>query len=76
MRIFSRKCDEFDEAIFSDTMDENTDLVWLMQIARVHGIGNLGMAGSPVFTTGGFANPTLKIICAIYPTRISSERTK
>ena len=26
---------------------------------RVHGVGNLYVAGSAVFTTGGYANPTL-----------------
>jgi choline dehydrogenase-like flavoprotein len=29
---------------------------------RVHGIDNLFVAGSSVFTTGGFANPTLTIV--------------
>jgi choline dehydrogenase-like flavoprotein len=29
---------------------------------RIHGIQNLFVAGSPVFPTGGFANPTLTII--------------
>jgi choline dehydrogenase-like flavoprotein len=29
---------------------------------QVHGMGNLYVAGSSVFTTGGFANPTLTII--------------
>lgn len=29
---------------------------------RVHGIGNLYVAGSSVFTTSGFANPTLTIV--------------
>ena len=29
---------------------------------KVHGISNLFVAGSSVFTTGGFANPTLTII--------------
>ena len=30
--------------------------------ARVHGISNLFVAGSSIFPTGGFANPTLTII--------------
>jgi choline dehydrogenase-like flavoprotein len=29
---------------------------------RVHGISNLFIAGSSVFPTGGYANPTLTII--------------
>jgi len=29
---------------------------------RVHGIENLYMAGSSVFATGGYANPTLTIV--------------
>ena len=30
--------------------------------ARVHGIDNLYMAGSSLFPTGGWANPTLTIL--------------
>lgn len=29
---------------------------------RVHGVGNLHIAGSSVFVTGGFANPTLTLV--------------
>jgi choline dehydrogenase-like flavoprotein len=29
---------------------------------RVHGIGNLYLAGSSVFPTSGYANPTLTLI--------------
>jgi choline dehydrogenase-like flavoprotein len=29
---------------------------------RVHGIGNLYIAGSSLFPTGGWANPTLSIV--------------
>jgi choline dehydrogenase-like flavoprotein len=37
----------------SSVVDEN---------CRVHGYGNLFLAGSSVFTTGGYANPTLTIV--------------
>jgi choline dehydrogenase-like flavoprotein len=37
----------------SSVVDEN---------CRVHGFGNLFLAGSSVFTTGGYANPTLTIV--------------
>ncbi|MEQ8858159.1 MAG: GMC family oxidoreductase [Pseudomonadales bacterium] len=33
---------------------------------RVHGYGNLYVAGSSVFTTGGWANPTLTILALAY----------
>jgi choline dehydrogenase-like flavoprotein len=33
---------------------------------RVHGIDNLYIAGSSVFTTGGFTNPTLTIVALAY----------
>ena len=29
---------------------------------KVHGLGNLYIAGSSVFSTGGYANPTLTIV--------------
>ena len=34
--------------------------------ARVHGIDNLYVAGGSVFTTGGFANPTLTILALAF----------
>lgn len=34
--------------------------------SKVHGVSNLYMAGSSVFTTGGFTNPTLTIVALAY----------
>ena len=43
-------------------MNENPRFGVVDANCKVHGISNLFVAGSSVFTTGGFANPTLTII--------------
>jgi choline dehydrogenase-like flavoprotein len=43
--------------------------------ARVHGMGNLWVAGSSLFPTGGWANPTLTVVALALRTaeRLSAE---
>jgi choline dehydrogenase-like flavoprotein len=43
-------------------MSANPELGVVDADARVHGVSNLFVAGSSVFPTGGFANPTLTIV--------------
>ena len=43
-------------------MNENPKFGVVDPNCKVHGISNLFVAGSSVFPTGGFANPTLTII--------------
>ena len=43
-------------------MNENPRFGVVDANCKVHGISNLFVAGSSVFPTGGFANPTLTII--------------
>jgi choline dehydrogenase-like flavoprotein len=43
-------------------MHRNERMGVVNEDSRVHGVGNLYIAGSSVFPTGGYANPTLTII--------------
>jgi choline dehydrogenase-like flavoprotein len=43
-------------------MHDNPALGVVDRNSRAHGVDNLYIAGGSVFTTGGFANPTLTIL--------------
>jgi choline dehydrogenase-like flavoprotein len=43
-------------------MDDNSRNRVVDADCRVHDVPNLSIAGSSVFATGGFANPTLTIV--------------